>query len=84
MASVGEERMKLFQCNLCDASFTRKASLKDHITAIHEGQKPFQCNKCGVSFAQTSTLNRHVASVHEKRSFTNAMFVILAFQPILS
>ena len=37
---------KPFECNICDASFARKANLNGQLASVHEGKKPFQCNIC--------------------------------------
>ena len=41
-----------FECNICDASFSRKNNLMRHIESVHEGKKPFQCEICDQSWSQ--------------------------------
>jgi uncharacterized Zn-finger protein len=49
MAAVHEGN-KPFQCNVCNACFTRKQGLKCHNNSIHENKKPYKCNICDMSF----------------------------------
>ena len=45
MESVHEGK-KPFLCSTCDASFTQKPDLKEHMESVHEGKKSFLCNTC--------------------------------------
>ena len=55
------------QCEICNATFTRKTDLKIHTETIHEGKKPepVQCEICNAVFTQKKSLNSHIAAVHE-------------------
>ena len=50
---------KAFNCDLCSAQFTQKASLKDHYN-VH--MKTFQCEHCKKSFGRQRYLDNHVKS----------------------
>ena len=39
-----------FKCNVCNATFTEKGSLKQHASTIHERKKPFKCKICDAAF----------------------------------
>ena len=55
---------KLFQCNICDISFSIKGTLKRHIESVHEGKKPFKCSECDAAFSNNQNLKSHISSVH--------------------
>ena len=46
--------VKKSQCEICNATFTRKTDLKIHIVTIHEGKKPepVTCEICNAVFTQ--------------------------------
>ena len=44
--SSGPERKIMFGCEICGKSLTTKATLAQHVIAIHEGKKPFKCDIC--------------------------------------
>ena len=50
---------KAFNCDLCSAQFTQKASLKDHYN-VH--MKTFQCEHCKKSFGRQRYLDNHIKS----------------------
>ena len=37
---------KKYKCSNCDASFTRRSNLKNHVKVIHEGEKANKCSIC--------------------------------------
>ena len=57
---ISHQFMKPFKCNVCNACFSRKADVKNHIESVHERKKPFK-----ETFSQSHTLNEHIESVHE-------------------
>ena len=52
------------KCDICEKSFTQKASLNRHIKSVHENSKPHKCDICELSFSEKGTLKRHIQSVH--------------------
>ena len=59
---------KPFTCDICNATFTRKDSLKRHSVSVHEGKKPlkpFKCDICSAAFPAKSKLKTHFAEAHE-------------------
>ena len=58
-----------FICNLCSITFSRKWSLKHHISTIHDGNKPntkYQCEVCQQNFKCKRVLTVHIRKTHEK------------------
>ena len=53
-----------YPCLLCEKTFTRKASLKEHLSR-HKGVKDKECHLCHKMFYPTSYY-RHMSSVHPK------------------
>ena len=47
-----------FQCQTCNATFSRKSNLKQH-ERIHTGVNPFQCQTCNATFSRKSCLVKH-------------------------
>nr|XP_033788004.1 zinc finger protein 300-like [Geotrypetes seraphini] len=52
------QQAKLFECLLCDKSFSQKHNLQIH-EGIHTGEKPYKCSQCDKSFNHTSSLRIH-------------------------
>ena len=50
---------KLFKCDLCDDSFTRKNDVKRHKKLIHEKPRDHQCQKCEKYFLTQENLRDH-------------------------
>ena len=59
-------KLKPFQCDLCQVSFSEKGTLKHHIEVIHIGEKNYSCSHCDRKFAGKNTLKKHINSVHLK------------------
>ena len=66
-----------FQCKACDEKFSDKASLRAHITSVHQGiklfkitdsdiSKRFHCTTCGNRFSQKHSLISHMLKVHNQ------------------
>lgn len=49
----------LFQCTLCDRSFTYAGDLAKHIRS-HTQNKPYQCSICHKTFTHIGSLNTHI------------------------
>ena len=58
MAS-GENPVKPFKCDDCNASFTKSTSLKSH-SLKHSGEKKYKCEHCAKTFFSSSSLKIHV------------------------
>ena len=56
---------KPFPCDQCEASYDRRAKLKNHIDTIHLGLKPYKCTQCDEAFGKNGNLLRHIKSAHE-------------------
>ena len=68
-ASVHEGK-KPFTCGTCDDKFSKRQTLKEHITSFHEEKKPFKCKACDYSSSVIRNLKVHVSSIHEgKKSY---------------
>jgi uncharacterized protein with PIN domain len=52
---------KRWSCQICDESFSKKASLWTHNYRIHNSQK-HRCLVCDQTFTQSSNLKRHMAA----------------------
>ena len=68
--AVVHEGKKPFECELCNACFSKKVGLETHISMVHDGNKSFECNLCQFATATENNLKAHVKSVHsEKESY---------------
>ena len=68
--AVVHEGKKPFECELCDACFSKKVGLETHISMVHDGKKSFECNLCQFATATEGNLKAHIKSVHaEKESY---------------
>ena len=75
--SNGTKESKRYECDLCvpAKSYTRKSSLKEHMTRVHENKndivhdepKDFQCDydNCDASYKRKYLLTAHINAVHE-------------------
>ena len=59
-------QLRPFQCEVCDASFKRKAHLEGHANAYHSEirQNRYECDKCEFKTNHQNNFNNHVNAVH--------------------
>ena len=69
---------KEFICDICNAEFVNKGTLKRHVATVHEGRKQFKCDICKIEFGQKGSLDQHVTVVHEGKKNSNVTFVMLS------
>ncbi|CAH8542338.1 unnamed protein product [Heterobilharzia americana] len=60
--------VKQFVCETCNARFTIKHELDDHIAFKHSNERNFACSECDQRFKTSGTLWRH-KKIHEKRVY---------------
>jgi len=58
------EAPKEFHCPICPRTYTRKATLNQHMN-LHTGLKPYKCLTCGKGFR-----NRIIRNIHSKDCFS--------------
>ena len=54
------------QCEICNKSFTRKWSLKNHIATVHGEKRSAECEICSKILVTNQALKIHIATVHEE------------------
>ena len=72
MASISiTDNSLLYMCEVCDKTFSLKASLKRHLSEVHAGQRrlrhsetKFECEICCKWFSTTNNLRRHTKEQH--------------------
>jgi len=62
--SETHKEKKIFQCEDCKMTFTRKLLLSTHIKIIHLKMDLPQCPICKNNFSKTDHLRRHIKNVH--------------------
>ncbi|XP_046543786.1 zinc finger and SCAN domain-containing protein 21-like [Haliotis rubra] len=55
---VKSDKVKTFQCNRCDKTYSQRSSLHTHMR-IHTGVRPYVCKDCDRSFTDCSTYIKH-------------------------
>ena len=58
---------KSYPCHLCNIKFTRKETLKNHVSKIHENLKPvknYRCSQCDHVWSSPYLLKNHFDAVH--------------------
>jgi uncharacterized Zn-finger protein len=60
----GKESKTKIKCTVCEMTFTRKLSLKQHMR-IHTGEKPFACKICEERFVSNSHMHFHIKTKHK-------------------
>ena len=58
--------MKKIKCSLWFKVFEAKATLKKHMSQVHEKNKPIQCPQCPTKFGFKGEFNKHYEKVHDK------------------
>ena len=56
---------KSFVCTICDKSFDKNQSLKNHMFQHSNRQKNFKCKECSFSSSQATNLKDHMQAKHE-------------------
>ncbi|KAG5673976.1 hypothetical protein PVAND_003972 [Polypedilum vanderplanki] len=62
--------LEKFSCSQCNASFSHKSLLNNHVAAFHMDEMPFKCNFCTRMFANKSARNNH-HQTHKNKSELN-------------
>merc|ERR1712126_375113 len=62
------DKLRMIQCDLCDARYASSGSLYNHKVAKHLGLKS-KCLECGKQFTANTTLTNHINNVHKKLKF---------------
>ena len=60
------ERMKPYQCSVCQAKFVGKCDLKRHIECVHECKTPYECWVCLAKFEEKGDMEKHIGTIHEE------------------
>ena len=53
-----------YPCSHCDASFTSKHNLLQHVRSVHEKRQDFECEHCGKKMATWKRLKDHTWQSH--------------------
>ena len=58
-------KVKEYQCETCENTFSQVNDLNRHINTVHVGKKDYKCNYCEKTFSFRQTLNNHIYTIHE-------------------
>ena len=58
------EKLKPFECHLCEMKFSQQISLQAHVETVHGKLKPFECKICEKRFGIANRLKIHVREIH--------------------
>ena len=73
-------KVKPYQCEGCELSFTLNGDLKKHVKEVHQKLKAFRCEYCSASFSRKYNLKDHVIAIHTKlKPFRWSTFVLVCF-----
>ena len=71
-----------FDCNMCEGTFKRQDTLKDHMCEIHKENKMFDCDRCDELFENADYLTTHKRTKHEHQgSVLNGGQLALEYKP---
>ena len=56
---------KEFECNICEASFSRKGHWSEHMKKRHDMAKPYMCQICDLGYSTSIELRKHFVTVHD-------------------
>ncbi|MDA9272067.1 C2H2-type zinc finger protein [bacterium] len=60
------DKIKDFECDKCDATFSKNSDLQRHIKAVHNKIKDQECPDCEYKFSSNGNLQAHIKQVHNK------------------
>jgi hypothetical protein len=58
------DRVKRFQCHICQKYFSRKMPRDIHIETVHEKLKMYKCDICRQVFGTLNHMKKHQARIH--------------------
>ena len=62
-----KESKKEFECNICEASFSRKGHWAEHMQKRHDIEKPYLCQKCDLGYSTSVELRKHFLYFHNEK-----------------
>ncbi len=66
---ITNENKNKFSCEICQKTFVKKTTLKDHILREHSSEniKEHFCDKCNKSFTRKDNLKEHILRRHSNK-----------------
>jgi KRAB domain-containing zinc finger protein len=61
------QKLKPFQCQVCDLCFAQAQTLRTHVSAIHLRLKPFECHLCKKQFTTKREVKGHTDVAHKMK-----------------